>query len=60
MENKKEITKPQSDKVSKLTSEELEALRQVRIPSGRKVSKTWEAMVKYKGQSVVNDPSLLV
>lgn len=64
MEIKKNITKLYSDKVTnkvtKLTSDELKALIHVEIPSGRKVSKTWEAMVKYKGQSIVNDPSLLV
>lgn len=60
MENEKVIAKPQSESISKLTQDELDALTKVKIPFGRKVSKTWKAMVKYKGQSVVNDPSLLV
>lgn len=43
-----------------LTTEELEALTQVKMPLKRRVSKTWAAMVKYKGQATVNDPTLLV
>lgn len=61
MENNKPLIKQQTPAIyKKLTTEELEALTQVKMPLKRKVSKTWEAMVKYKGQATVNDPTLLI
>lgn len=54
MEEKEEMVKEQPKK-SKMEELDEEAKKQ-----GKKVSKTWEAMMRLKGSLIVNDPKFLL
>lgn len=54
MEKKKEKVQEQPKK-SKMEELDEEAKKQ-----GKKVSKTWEAMMRLKGSLIVNDPKFLL
>ncbi len=54
MEKKEEMVKEQPKK-SKMEELDEEAKKQ-----GKKVSKTWEAMMRLKGSLIVNDPKFLL
>ena len=41
-------------------SEEKEAKAKTQKPKKKKVSKTWEAAMKFKGSLIVNDPKFLI
>jgi len=58
----KAIRKEESAKgaTAHFTQEDWDAIDHVRMPEGRRASKTWEAMVKLGSHVTVNDPSLLM